>query len=259
MKTVILCGGYGTRIRDVTENIPKPMIPVGGFPIIWHIMKYYSTYNYKDFILCLGYKSNVIKDFFLNYGASTRDFTIKLGAERSIEYHTEAAEADWSVTLSETGLDTYTGGRVNRIKKYVEGDDCFMLTYGDGVGDINIDELIKFHKSHGKCVTLTGVRPPGRFGELEIENGKVYGFNEKPQTTEGRINGGFFVCNKEIFNYMVGDDSLVFEQEPMKRLVEAGELMMYKHDGFWQPMDTYREYSLLNSLYNKGDAPWKVW
>lgn len=259
MKTVILCGGYGTRIREVADNIPKPMIPIGGLPILWHIMKYYSTFKQEDFVLCLGYKSHVIKDFFLNYGASTRDFTLTLGKESSIEYHTDFDELGWKVTLAETGLNTMTGGRVRRIKKYVENDDTFMLTYGDGVGDIDVDKLLEFHKSHGKCVTLTGVRPPGRFGELAIDNNLVTGFNEKPQTGSGRINGGFFVCNKEIFNYMDGDDSLVFEQEPMKRLVEAGELMVYKHDGFWQPMDTYREYSLLNKLYDEEKAPWIKW
>ena len=259
MKTAILCGGYGTRIRDVADNIPKPMIPIGGLPILWHIMKTYSMYNYKEFVLCLGYKSNVIKDFFLNYGASTRDFSLHLGKESSIEYHTDFEESDWTVTLAETGQGTYTGGRVNRIKKYVEQDDCFMLTYGDGVGDINIDALIKFHKSHRKTITLTGVRPPGRFGELELDGNQVIGFNEKPQASEGLINGGYFVCNKNIFDFMEGDDSLVFEQEPMKRLVEAEELMVYKHDGFWQPMDTYRDYSLLNKLYDQEKAPWKIW
>ena len=259
MKTVILCGGFGTRIRDVADDIPKPMIPVGGLPIIWHIMKYYSKYKHDDFVLCLGYKSHVIKNFFLNYGTSTRDFTLHLGKQSSIDYHTDFEEANWNVTLAETGQKTMTGGRVNRIRKYVENDDCFMLTYGDGVGDIDIDELLRFHKSHGKTVTLTGVRPPGRFGELELENHKVTGFNEKPQAGGGRINGGFFVCNKNVFDFMDGDDSLVFEQEPMKRLVDAGELMVFKHDGFWQPMDTYREYSLLNSLFDNGDAPWKIW
>jgi glucose-1-phosphate cytidylyltransferase len=259
MKTVILCGGYGTRIRDVADNIPKPMIPVGGLPILWHIMKYYSMFNYNEFVLCLGYKSQVIKDFFLNYGASTRDFTLRLGKESSIAYHTDFEESNWTITLSETGQDTFTGGRVNRIKKYVEKENCFMLTYGDGVGDINIDALIKFHKSHGKTITLTGVRPPGRFGELELDGAQVTGFNEKPQATGGLINGGYFVCNKNIFDFMEGDDSLVFEQEPMKRLVEAGELMVYQHDGFWQPMDTYRDYSLLNKLHDQGTAPWKIW
>ena len=259
MKTIILCGGYGTRIRDVADNIPKPMIPIGGLPILWHIMKYYSKFNHNEFVLCLGYKSNVIKDFFLNYGASTRDFTMHLGKESSIEYHTDFEESNWKVTLAETGQDTMTGGRINRIKQYVEDDDCFMLTYGDGVGNINIDALIKFHKSHGKTITLTGMRPPGRFGELELEGDKVTGFNEKPQATGGIINGGFFICNKNIFDFMEGDKSLVFEQEPMKKLVEAGELMVYKHDGFWQPMDTYRDYSLLNKLYDQGAAAWKIW
>lgn len=259
MKTVILCGGYGTRIRDVADDIPKPMIPIGNLPILWHIMKYYAKFNYNKFVLCLGYKSHAIKDFFLNYGASTRDFTLHLGKESSIEYHTDFEESDWAITLAETGQSTMTGGRINRIKKYVENESCFMLTYGDGVGNVDIDSLIKFHRHHGKTVTLTGVMPPGRFGELEIDHDKVTGFNEKPQATGGLINGGFFVCNKNIFDFMKGDDSLIFEQEPMKRLVEAGELMVYKHDGFWQPMDTYRDYSLLNKLYDQEKAPWKIW
>ncbi len=260
MKTVILCGGYGTRIRDVSEDIPKPMIPIGGLPILWHIMKYYSMSNFNEFVLCLGYKGNTIKNFFLNYGTSTRDFTLRLGGESSsIEYHTDFRESDWTITLAETGQNTMTGGRINRIKKYVEKDDCFLLTYGDGVGDINIDELIAFHRSHGKTVTLTGVRPPGRFGELDLEDHQVVGFNEKPQVAGGYINGGFFVCNKRIFEFLDSDESLVFEQEPMRRLVESKELMVFKHDGFWQPMDTSREYSLLNTLYNKGAAPWKIW
>ncbi|MDA8792866.1 glucose-1-phosphate cytidylyltransferase [Bacteriovoracaceae bacterium] len=262
MKTVILCGGFGTRIRDVADNIPKPMIPIGGLPIMWHIMKYYSHWGHKDFILCLGYKAEVIKDFFLNYESRTRDLTINLGMKDTerVTYLTKCEESDWQVTLSNTGLNTMTGGRVRRIKNYLKNEKTFMLTYGDGVSDIDIDDLIKFHHSHGKAVTVSGVRPPGRFGELEkTKEGLVTGFNEKPQTSGGRINGGFFVCNQEIFNFLDGDDKLVLEQEPMNRLVEAKELMVYEHDGFWQPMDTYREYSLLNSLYNSEKAPWVKW
>lgn len=262
MKTVILCGGFGTRIRDVADDIPKPLIPVGGLPIVWHIMKYYSHYDYKDFVLCTGYKSGSIKNFFLNYETSTRDFTITMGSGKksSIEYHTDSEEHDWTVTLADTGLNAMTGARVKRIKKYIADDEHFMLTYGDGVGDVDIKKLVEFHKSHGKVLTVTGVRPPGRFGELSIgDNKQVESFNEKPQAGGGLINGGYFVCRKEIFNYLNDDESLVFEKSPIESVVADGELMVFEHDGFWQPMDTYRDYSLLNSLVENGKAPWIKW
>jgi glucose-1-phosphate cytidylyltransferase len=260
MKTVILCGGYGTRIRDVADDIPKPMIPIGGLPILWHIMKYYASFNYKNFILCLGYKSQIIKDFFLNYKASVADFTISLDGHKPIIYHNDSPEADWSVTLAETGLNAMTGARVRKVKKYIGNDATFMLTYGDGVGDIDLDGLVKFHKSHGKIITVTGVQPPGRFGELEIDqNRMVRGFNEKPQTSGGFINGGFFICNHEIFDYLEDRENLVFEKEPVMNLVKDGQMMVFQHDGFWQPMDTSREYQLLNELYQKGRAPWVRW
>lgn len=262
MKTVILCGGYGTRIRDVAEDIPKPMIPIGSKPIIWHIMKYYAQFGYKDFILCLGYKSEVIKDFFINYELRSSDIILKLGekSEQTIS-ETKHDEDGWMVTLAETGIKSMTGARVKRVKKYIGDDPLFMLTYGDGVGDINIDELVKFHKSHGKMVTLTGVRPPGRFGELGIDEKtkSVTGFNEKPQASGGRINGGFFVCNREFLDLLSDDETLVLEQEPMKMLVEKGELKVFEHEGFWQPMDTSREYTLLNNLYTNNEAPWAKW
>ena len=258
MKTVILCGGYGTRIINVTRDIPKPMIPIGPYPIIWHIMKYYSSYGHNDFVLCLGYKKQAIKDFFLNYEAHTKDFTISLGEQKEIEFHTDHGESEWKVTLADTGLNSMTGARVAKIKKYV-GNEDFMLTYGDGVGDVNIDQLLAFHKSHGKILTVTGVRPPGRFGELVDKEGQVIEFNEKPQTTGGRISGGFFVASSQLFDYLTVDEGLIFEQEPMRRLVADGELMVYEHDTFWQPMDTSREYKLLNELYEKGRAPWVSW
>ena len=258
MKTVILCGGYGTRIINVTRDIPKPMIPIGPYPIIWHIMKYYSSYGHNDFVLCLGYKKQAIKDFFLNYEAHTKDFTISLGEQKEIEFHTDHGESEWKVTLADTGLNSMTGARVAKIKKYV-GNEDFMLTYGDGVGDVNIDQLLAFHKSHGKTLTVTGVRPPGRFGELVGKEGQVIEFNEKPQTTGGRISGGFFVASSQLFDYLNDDEGLVFEQEPMHRLVVDGELMVYEHDTFWQPMDTSREYKFLNELYEKGRAPWVTW
>lgn len=258
MKVVILCGGYGTRIRDVSDNIPKPMIPIGRYPILWHIMKYYASFGHRDFVLCLGYKSQLIKDFFLNYEAHTKDFTICLGRQRDITFHTEHAESDWRVTLADTGLDVMTGARIARIKNYIE-DENFLITYGDGVGNVDINGLIKYHLDQGKVLTVTGVRPPGRFGELMSHEGKVVEFNEKPQATAGCISGGFFVANRRLFDYLDDHEDLVFEQGPMRSLVADGELMVYEHDGFWQPMDTSREYQLLNSLYEEGGAPWIRW
>ncbi len=258
MRVVILCGGYGTRIRDVTENIPKPMIPIGRFPILWHIMKYYASYGHRDFVLCLGYKSHVIKDFFLNYEAHTKDFTIDFGRKDEITFHTDHDESDWKVTLAETGAEAMTGARIKRIQKYV-GDDEFMLTYGDGVGNINLDALLNYHRGHSRVLTVTGVRPPGRFGELVHTDGVISEFNEKPQAAGGRISGGFFVATPKIFDYLEDDDSLVFEQRPVRALVADRQLMVFEHDGFWQPMDTSREYQLLNSLYDEGRAPWVRW
>lgn len=260
MKVVILCGGYGTRIRDVADDIPKPMIPVGSLPILWHIMKYYAHFGHKDFVLCLGYKGLAIKDFFLNYEAHTRDFTLELGGSKSIAYHNDHSESDWKVTLAETGLDAMTGARIRKIQKYVTDEDNFMLTYGDGVGNIDVDKLMEFHLSHGKVLTVSGVRPPGRFGELMSDSsGLITEFNEKPQASGGRISGGFFVCRKELFDYLDDRENLVFEQDPMSQLVHDKQMMVYEHDGFWQPMDTYRDYVLLNGLYDKGEAPWVIW
>ncbi len=258
MKVVILCGGYGTRIRDVADNIPKPMIMIGRYPIMWHIMKYYASYGHQDFVLCLGYKGQVIKDFFLNYETRTKDFTITLGRGGAIQFHTDHDEADWRVTLVDTGLEAKTGARIARIRKYV-GDEDFMLTYGDGVGDIDLERLLAFHRAHGKVLTVTGVRPPGRFGELLGRAGQVIEFNEKPQATGGRISGGFFVASPKLFDYLDDREDLVFEQEPMRRMVRDGQLMVFEHDGFWQPMDTSREYQLINALYEQGEAPWVRW
>jgi glucose-1-phosphate cytidylyltransferase len=258
MRVVILCGGYGTRIRGVNDNIPKPMIPIGRFPILWHIMKYYASFGHRDFVLCLGYKSHVIKDFFLNYEAHTKDFTINLGRKDEIIFHTDHDESDWKVTLAETGADAMTGARIKRIQKYVSGDD-FMLTYGDGVGNVNLDELLNYHRGHGQVLTVTGVRPPGRFGELVHTDGVISEFNEKPQAAGGRISGGFFVATPKVFDYLEDNDSLIFEQQPMRKLVADRQLMVFEHDGFWQPMDTSREYQLLNSLYEEGKAPWVRW
>lgn len=220
-------------------------------------MKYYASYGHKEFVLCLGYKGQIIKDFFLNYEAHTKDFTIVLGRGGDLRFHTDHDESDWVVTLADTGLESMTGARIRKIKHYIGDDEQFMLTYGDGVGDIDIERLLAFHKAHGKILTVTGVRPPGRFGELRADaDGLVSEFNEKPQATAGRISGGFFVCRREIFDYLEARDDLVFEVEPMNRLVADRQLCLYEHDGFWQPMDTSREYQLLNSIYAKGSAPW---
>jgi len=260
MKVVILCGGQGTRIRDVADNIPKPMIPVGKYPILWHIMKYYASFGYNEFILCLGYKGKIIKDYFLNYEVSTTDFTLTLGKKKEVFFHNHHNEEDWKITFAETGLTAMTGARIRRIKKYIEPGETFLLTYGDGLSDVDLNKLIQVHNAHGKTLTLTGVRPAGRFGELGVDkSGRVTEFNEKPQAIKGRINGGFFVCSYSLFHYLDEGDQLIFEQEPMKKLVQEKELMQFPHDGFWQPMDTYREYSLLNLLINNNQAPWKIW
>lgn len=258
MKVVILCGGYGTRIRDVADDIPKPMIPLGPYPILWHIMKYYASFGFKEFVLCLGYKGNVIREFFLNYEAYTRDVTLELGNTSVMSFHNEHPESDWKVTLVDTGLDAMTGARIRKIARYI-GDDEFMLTYGDGVGNIDIHALLATHRQSGRILTVTGVRPPGRFGELRSDNGRVTEFNEKPQASGGFISGGYFVATSRLFDYLEGDDSLVFEQEPMRRLVADGQLTVHTHEGFWQPMDTSREYQMLNTMYKKGDAPWVRW
>jgi glucose-1-phosphate cytidylyltransferase len=259
MQVVILCGGKGTRLREETEYRPKPMIPIGDFPILWHIMKTYAHFGHKEFVLCLGYKGQVIKDYFLNYRQVMSDLTLKLGEKETLQFHNSCVEEDWTVTLANTGEETMTGGRVKRIEKYIKGD-TFLLTYGDGVGNIDLKALLEFHQKHGKLATLTGVRPPGRFGELTTENGLITQFNEKPQATAGRINGGFFVLSREIFRYLDGgSDELIFEQEPLRRVAADKQLMCYPHDGFWQPMDTFREFELLNQLWRSGNAPWKIW
>ena len=229
MKVVILAGGFGTRLSEYTESIPKPMVTVGSRPILWHIMKTYANFGHKDFYLALGYKSEVIKEYFLHYRSLNADFTVDL-ATGDVEPH-QIDDTDWRVTLVNTGLDTMTGGRIKRIKSFV-GNESFMLTYGDGVADIDIDALLKFHKKHGKMVTLTSVRPSARFGDLEFDGDRISSFQEKPQLHEGWINGGFFICEPQIFD-LIDDDSQMFEREPLERVVEAGELMAYKHQGFW--------------------------
>jgi glucose-1-phosphate cytidylyltransferase len=260
LKAVILCGGQGTRIRDASELLPKPMLPIGGKPIVWHIMKGFAAHGIKEFVLCLGYKGWLIKEFFINYRAMTTDVTVKLGKHRAVEFHSHHDEEDWTVTLAETGESTMTGGRVAAVRRYVEGDDLFLLTYGDGVSDVDVGKLLAFHRANGKVATVTAVRPPGRFGEMLLEGERVSEFNEKPQASEGFINGGFFVCDaKRIWPYLGESPSSVLELEPMRRLSRDGQLLAYKHTGFWQPMDTLREYNLLNELWAGGKAPWKLW
>jgi glucose-1-phosphate cytidylyltransferase len=259
MKVVILCGGQGTRIRDAGENVPKPMLPIGGKPIVWHIMKTYAKHGFKDFILCLGYKGWVIKEFFLNYRAMMSDLRVTLGTHGAVEVLGSHADENWGVTLAETGEHAMTGGRVVAVRKYVEQDDLFMLTYGDGVSDIDVTALVAFHKKHGKIATVTGVHPPGRFGEMVVENGRVLEFAEKPNTTTGFINGGYFIFDaKRIWDYLPADPATVLELDPMRRLASEGQLVAYEHQGFWQPMDTLREYTLLNDLWARGVAPWKT-
>jgi glucose-1-phosphate cytidylyltransferase len=258
MKVVILCGGKGTRLREETEYRPKPMVSIGSRPILWHIMKTYANYGYKDFVLCLGYKGNMIKEYFLNYEAMNNDFTINLGDHNNIKLYNNSHENDWNVTLVNTGEDAMTGARVKRVEKFIDGD-TFLLTYGDGVADINIGNLVKYHQSHVKIGTMTGVRPSSRFGELHIQNNRVMKFNEKPQSMEGLINGGYFVLNTGFFDYLHNDDECVLEKGPLEKLVKDGQLMVYQHLGFWQCMDTYREFELLNSLWKSNNAPWRVW
>jgi glucose-1-phosphate cytidylyltransferase len=263
VKAVILCGGQGTRIRDANESLPKPMLPIGGKPIVWHIMKSYAAYGVRDFVLCLGYKGWLIKEFFLNYRAMTVDLTVSLhksGGPSDIAFHGGQNEDDWNVTLAETGDETMTGGRVAAVRKYVEGDEPFFLTYGDGVADVDVSALLAFHNKHGKVGTITAVRPPGRFGEMGLEGDAVREFNEKPQATEGFINGGFFVFDgKRIWDYLGKSTKTVLERDPMQKMAKAGELTAFRHTGYWQPMDTLREYTLLNDLWEANKAPWKKW
>jgi len=258
MKVVILCGGKGTRLREETEYRPKPMVPIGGRPILWHIMKIYAAHGHTDFILCLGYKGEVIKDWFRNLPWMVSDVTLRLG-ERQAEFHTPLEEAGWNVTLADTGAESMTGARVKRIERYLGGDEEFLLTYGDGVGDVDISESIRFHRSQGRILTLTAVRPPGRWGELQTADGLVTTFLEKPQVSGGRINGGFFVANRRVFEYLNDDPALSFEREPLSGLARDRQLGCFLHDGFWQPMDTYQEFMLLNRLWDEGRAAWKTW
>jgi len=256
MKVVILCGGLGTRLREETEFKPKPMVEIGGYPILWHIMKGYASCGYHDFVLTLGYKGDAIRDYFLHYEIRNRDFSLTLG-NRNVDVHGGHSEDGWRVTLAETGVGTLTGGRLRRIAPYLT-DGPFMVTYGDGVADIDLRLVLAYHRAKGKLGTVTAVRPASRFGELIMENGLASAFREKPQVNEGWINGGFFVFEREVLDLITGDDQSL-EQGLIGLLSSRSELAVYQHNGFWQCMDTYREMELLNEMWRTGQAPWKIW
>ena len=257
MRTVILAGGLGTRIGEETAIKPKPMVEIGGMPILWHIMKIYSSAGFNDFVVCLGYKGYVIKEFFANYFLQTSDVTIDLRNGNGMEVHSARSEP-WRISLVETGAATMTGGRLAAIRPYLEPDEPFCFTYGDGVADIDIAALVNFHKAHGERATITSVSPPGRFGALTFDDMRVTGFREKPDGDGGRINGGFFVADPSVLD-LVDSPQTAWEAEPLERLASGGELMGYRHDGFWQPMDTLRDKMMLEDLWNSGTAPWKRW
>ncbi|MFA5034365.1 MAG: glucose-1-phosphate cytidylyltransferase [Candidatus Margulisiibacteriota bacterium] len=257
-KVVILCGGKGTRMREETEVRPKPLVEIGGRPILWHIMKGYAHYGFNEFVLCLGYKGGMIKDYFYHYNVLMNDFTIKLDGKREVTYHNQADEVDWKVTLVDTGLNSLKGARIKQIEKYIDGDQ-FLLTYGDGIADVEVNDLIAFHKKHGKIGTLTGVRPPSRFGDLIVENGQVKKFTEKPQASAGLINGGYFVLNRKIFDYLTTEENCDFEMGALEKLAEEKQLMVYDHKGSWECMDTVRETEHLNNLWQNNKAFWRKW
>lgn len=254
MKTVILCGGMGTRLSEETQLRPKPMVEIGGRPILWHIMKIYERHNNRDFVLALGYKGEMIKDYFINYHPFMSDVTVRLKSG-GVEYANPTAE-DWIVMMADTGKESLTGGRLRRLERLLRPEGTFCCTYGDGVADVNIAELVKFHKKHGKIATVTAVRPSARFGNLVMDGDAVADFKEKPQTGEGWINGGFFVFEPAIFDYLDGDNT-VLEESPLERLSREGQLMAYRHSGFWHCMDTLRDKNILESLWVSGNAPWK--
>jgi glucose-1-phosphate cytidylyltransferase len=258
MKVVLLCGGQGMRLREETEFRPKPMVAIGQRPIIWHIMKRYAAFGFTDFVLCLGYKGEMLKDYFLTYHLTSGDVRVTLGLPPEIEVMRAPQEAGWSVTLADTGLSAMTGARIKKVEPYVDGDD-FMLTYGDGVSDVDFHDLLAFHRKHGRIATVTGVFPPARFGELVTAGDQVTDFREKPQVQEGRISGGFFVLNRRVFDYLSSDEDCIFERGPLAQLAEDGEMMMYRHDSFWQCMDNRRDLDLLLEMWGSGQAPWVCW
>lgn len=256
MKAVILAGGLGTRLSEETSTRPKPMVEIGGKPILWHIMKMYSHHGVTDFVICCGYKGYVIKEYFANYFLHMSDVTFDM-RNNHMEVHHKRAEP-WTVTLVDTGDDSMTGGRLRRVADYVRDDEAFCFTYGDGVGDVNISTAIEFHRQHGKAATLTATYPPGRFGALDIQSKQVISFKEKPKGDGAMINGGFFVLAPSVLDYL-DSDATVWEQQPLQRLASEGQLMAYEHQGFWQPMDTLRDKNYLEELWASGQAPWKIW
>lgn len=256
MKAVILAGGLGTRLSEETTTKPKPMVEIGGRPILWHILKIYSEHGINDFIICCGYKGYMIKEYFANYFLHMSDVTFDMQSNK-MSVHNKRAES-WKVTLVDTGDNAMTGGRLLMVKEYIKDEDCFCFTYGDGVGNINITESIKFHKGHGKAATLTSTYPPGRFGALEISGSSVKSFHEKPKGDGGKINGGFFVLNPSVID-LIDSETSVWEQSPLMSLADSGELMAYEHNGFWQPLDTLRDKFYLEKLWSDGAAPWKTW
>ena len=255
MKVAILAGGFGTRLAEETEIRPKPMVEIGGRPILWHIMKIYAHFGFNDFLIALGYKGEYIKKYIVDYCSLSNNLTVNM-KNGQVERH-DCSDLDWTVQLIDTGLKTMTGGRIKRLAPYV-GDDTFMLTWGDGVADIRLDKLLDFHRSHGKLATLTAVRPPARYGHLDLDGDRIREFSEKPQTREGWINGAFFVLEPGVFDYIDGD-STQFEHEPLENLAAEGQLMAYRHDSYWQCMDTLREKYILENYWNSGEAPWRVW
>ncbi|MCP3892869.1 MAG: glucose-1-phosphate cytidylyltransferase [Desulfobulbaceae bacterium] len=258
MKVVILCGGLGTRLREETEFRPKPMVEIGGRPILWHIMKTYAHYGYIDFILALGYKGEMIKEYFYNFDVLNNDFTIELGNKKGIQVYSHNPEKDWRVTLADTGNNALKGARLKRVEKYID-DDQFMVTYGDGIANVDIEDLLRFHKSHGKLATVTAINPASRFGELKIKGNQVESFSEKPKNGNSLINGGFFVFNKGIFDYLSEEENCDLEIGPLETIAAEGQLMVYKHRGFWACMDTIRDMEYLNKLWDTNKAFWKIW
>jgi len=258
MKTVILCGGLGTRLREETEFRPKPMVNIGPRPILWHIMKLYAYYGFKDFVLCLGYKGEMIKEYFYHYALTSSDVAIELGSTSKVSVLGVHDEAGWKITLADTGDKALKGARLKRIEKYIDSD-IFMVAYGDNVADIDLKTLLKFHRNHGKLATLTGVNLASRFGELKIKGNRVESFIEKPDLNDGFINAGFFIFNKKIFKYFDAEDDCDLEIGALERVARDGELMVYKHRGFWACMDTLRDVNYLNNIWNENKAKWKVW
>lgn len=258
MEVIILCGGFGTRLPEETEFRPKPLVHVGGRPILWHIMKYYSHFGHTDFVLSLGYKGSMIKEYFTHYEMRQSDVTVELGKPESLVYHQAHDEAGWKVTMANTGLNALKGARLKRVQRYIKGD-TFLLTYGDGVADIDLDALVAFHRSHGRLATVSGINPASRFGELATEGDCVQHFREKPRRNDSSVNGGFFVLNRAIFDYLQDDDACDLEIGAMERIAEQGELMVYRHAGSWACMDTARDRDYLNGLWESGTAFWKAW